>query len=528
MTTDVEATPPTNPVPASDPASRAARASARAAAATAARVTRRAPGDLPLAFATEESVRARATSAAEPAWLLADRLAGLARFAELPLETNRLYTLYVDMRGADLDDMAPYLDGPALAATDAADPAHLPAEADGLVEIRGGAVPVVVLSAAARAAGVVLEPLDALVARDPSRARGLLDDGADLPADDKLAQLARALWTTGVHLHVPAGSSLEGPIVLRFAAGIPGRAVLARTLVTLGEGARASIVEEIVPAGPDIGCAAGETVPQSLLHVTTEVRLAADASLTFAGLQDLGHRAVVFTTRRSELGPRAELRWALAQVGARIAKSRVDNLLAGDGSSVEQVEIVFGADDQLFDLTSYTRHVGRDTTADLLSKAAMLDRSRSYIKGLTTIDRPARGTDSFLGEFGMLLTKGSRSVTIPSLEIDQPDCRRVGHASSVGPIDPLQMFYLESRGIDPADARRMIVLGFLEPVVARVPLAAEQDRLRGILEAKWDASSAATEANGPGAGAGAAGGHATADGTTAAAGAGSPIAMGAA
>jgi Fe-S cluster assembly protein SufB/Fe-S cluster assembly protein SufD len=512
MTTDAEASQPTDHAAAgsgpaadaatgeaaaqqaADPEVRAARAAARAAAAAASRATRRAPADLPLAFATEESVRARAASAGEPDWLLGDRLAGLARFAELPLEVNRLYTLYADMRGADLEAVAPYLDGPALAAAGADDPAHLPDGADGVIEVRGGSIPIAALSPAARAAGVTLEPLDALVARDPARARELLDAGADLPGDDKLAQLARALWTTGVHVDVPAGVALDGPIVLRFAGGVPGRAVLARTLVALGDGATASIVEEIVPAGPEIGCAAGESVPQSLIHGTTEVRIGADATLTFASLQDLGPGAVAFAVRRSELGPRATLRWALAQVGARISRTRVDNLLAGDGASVEQVEIVFGSDDQLFDLTSYTRHVGRDTTADLLSKAAMLDHSRSYIKGLTTIDNPARGTDSFLGEFGMLLTKGSRSVTIPSLEIDQPDCRRVGHASSVGPIDPLQMFYLESRGIDPADARKFIVLGFLEPVVARVPLATEQDRLRAILEAKWDASTASADA----------------------------------
>ncbi len=85
----------------------------------------------------------------------------------------------------------------------------------------------------------------------------------------------------------------------------------------------------------------------------------------------------------------------------------------------------------------------------------------------------------------VILDKQSRSVTIPSLEIDQPDCRRAAHASSVGPIDPAQLFYLESRGITPDEARKFITLGFLEPVVARVPLEAEQERLWGILEAKW-------------------------------------------
>jgi Fe-S cluster assembly scaffold protein SufB len=177
-----------------------------------------------------------------------------------------------------------------------------------------------------------------------------------------------------------------------------------------------------------------------------------------------------------------------------VVRSRIDNQLDGDGSTVEQAEIVFGSSDQLFDLTSYTRHVGRDTTGNLLSKGALADRSRAYMKGLATIDRSARGTDSFLGEFAMLLSKQSRSVAIPSLEIDQPDCRRVAHASSVGPIDETQLFYLESRGLDPEEARKAIVLGFLEPVVARVPLESAQDRLRELLKAKWDARTVARPA----------------------------------
>jgi Fe-S cluster assembly scaffold protein SufB len=204
-----------------------------------------------------------------------------------------------------------------------------------------------------------------------------------------------------------------------------------------------------------------------------------------ASVQELPPNLVAFQHRTAAIGHGAELHWALAQLGGRLVRSRVDNRLDGDNSSVEQVEIVFGGTDQLFDLTSYTTHVGRDTTGNLLSKGALLDKSRSYMKGLITIERSAIGTDSFLGEFGMNLSKAARAVAIPSLEIDQPDCRRAAHSSSVGPIDETQLFYLESRGIPPDEARKFIVLGFLEPVVARVPLADVQDRLRALLEAKW-------------------------------------------
>jgi Fe-S cluster assembly protein SufD len=116
------------------------------------------------------------------------------------------------------------------------------------------------------------------------------------------------------------------------------------------------------------------------------------------------------------------------------------------------------------------------------------------MKGMITIDRSARGTDSFLGEFGMNLSRRARAVAIPSLEIDQPDCRRAAHSSSVGPIDETQLFYLESRGIPPDEARKFIVLGFLEPVVARVPLEDVRERLRALLDEKWSAGTAASAA----------------------------------
>jgi Fe-S cluster assembly scaffold protein SufB len=279
---------------------------------------------------------------------------------------------------------------------------------------------------------------------------------------------------------VPAGVRIDQPIVLRWAVGA-GRSLITRTLIVLGDGAEASIVEELVTSD------AVEDGTQGLLSATTEIRLGAHSRLAMAGLQELGPDHVLFQQRHAELGEAADLRWALAQLGARLVRSRVDNVLAGDRATVEQAEIVFGARDQLHDLTSYTRHVGRDTTGQLLSKGVLMDKARSYMKGLITIERSAVGTDSFLGEFGMNLSRSARSVAIPSLEIDQPDCRRAAHSSSVGPIDENQLFYLESRGIPPDEARKFIVLGFLEPVVARVPLADARDRLRDALEAKWAA-----------------------------------------
>jgi Fe-S cluster assembly scaffold protein SufB len=472
------------------PVEPSAPASMEAAAPAAPRPARRGPADLPFTFPDRDLVAALVAERSEPDWLGADRLFAFEAYGPLPIEGNRLYTPYLDLRAADLFAVRPYIRTAASPAAGAVN--ALPQGVAGLIELREDAVVALALAPDVVASGVTLETFSAALERDPDGLRTDLEGGATLPAGDKLAQLARAFWSQGVRLVVPDAVRLDRPILIRWSVGNPGRALVGRTLIRLGEDAEASLVEELVPSGPPIVCAAGETVPQALFAGTLEVVLGRAANLSIASIQDLPSDVIAFQHRHATIGPAATLRWALAQLGGRLVRSRVDNRLEGDGSSVEQVEIVFGSDEQLFDLTSYTRHIGRDTTGNLLSKGALKDAARSYMKGLITIDRTAVGTDSFLGEFGMNLAKQTRAVAIPSLEIDQPDCRRAAHSSSVGPIDESQLFYLESRGIEPDEARKFIVLGFLEPVVARVPLAETQDLLRGLLEDKWAAGASAS------------------------------------
>ncbi len=435
---------------------------------------------LNLSWATAAHVRGTSRALGEPEWLTADRLAALERVAELPVEPNELFTLYVDLRAVDFTAVEPY---PPTPAADCLADAELPHGAAALVHVDERAVIGCALSAEARDKGVIISSL-AEVARDrPELVRELIEGGGSLPHDDAFGQVARAFNSLGLFIHVPAGVDLEAPIVLRWSAGAPGFGLVSRTVISLGKNAHASIFEEQV-ASSEAAREPGARA-DSIWWGTTEITLDAGATLDFGGEQDFGPATAAFVSRQSRVGRDATINWAIASVGSRLHRSRIENLLEGRGSSVSQVEIGFGDGRQLFDLTSYTRHLGEDTTSDLLSKGVFTGKARGYIKGLIDIPHSGRGTDSFLGEFSMLLERSARSVTIPSLEIDQPDCRRAMHSSSVGPIDENQVFYLMSRGLSRDDARKAIVLGFLEPVVARIPLPEAQERLRGLLERKW-------------------------------------------
>ena len=443
--------------------------------------SRRATTDLPLPFADEAFVRQASQASDEPDWRLADRMGGLRLFEQLPVETNRLFTTYLDYRAVDLTEVRPY---PSIAAPEA-EGARLPTGASALLHVREDRIVSRVLSRKAREGGLFLGTFSEAQGPAAKALRAHLESGTSLPDDDKLAQLTRATYGAGILCHVPAGLILEEPIVIRWSIGRGGRGLLTRTVLILEEAAQAKVLEELDEPAPRTSGKASADGGQSLWAGTSEVALGPAAVLDVASLGEFGTRTVAFVNRRAELADQAQLRWAIASVGGAFVKSRIDNRLVGRGSGVGQVEIVFGSGDQHFDLTSYTRHLGEDTTSDLLSKGVLQERSRNFLKGLISIEHSARGSDSFLGEFGLILGKKSRSVAIPALEIDQPNVRRASHSSSVGPLDENQLFYLESRGIERETARKMIVLAFLEPVVARIPLPEAQERLRGLLDRKW-------------------------------------------
>lgn len=465
---------------------------------------------LGLGFATEETIRQRSRTFEEPKWLLEERLDALKRYAALPPETNQLFITYLDLRSVRFGEIEPYaVTGDARTVDQ-----RLPEGTSALLHVREDTVVARALSDQAREAGVIVDTFANVIGSRPDLLRKLLEGGATLPKTDKFAQLARATAAIGVVVHVPDGVTLEGPIVLRWGAGEGGRGLIGRTVISLGRDAHVRLLEEQVDSdesgreesvgsgeSDQVGSggtdgtqaieralalgSAGPERAQALWSGTTEVILDEGATLDFAGEENFAHNTVSFVNRHAAIGQGATLRWALATVGAALVKSRVDNQLVGQGGSVHQVEIGFGGGSQLFDLTSYTRHIATDTTGNLLSKGVFQDRSRGYFKGLIQIEKSATGTDSFLGEFAMLLNKRARSVAIPSLEIDQPNVRRASHSSSVGPIDESQIFYLMSRGLSRDVARKFIVLGFLEPVVARIPLADAQERLRSLLDRKW-------------------------------------------
>ena len=164
---------------------------------------------------------------------------------------------------------------------------------------------------------------------------------------------------------------------------------------------------------------------------------------------------------------------------------RTEARLVGAGGSTRQVALYFAGGQQMHDFRTIQDHDAPHTTSDLLFKGAVQDQSRSVYTGLIKIRKHARGTVAFQTNRNLTLSEGAWAESVPNLEIETNDVK-CSHASTVGPIDEEQRFYLESRGIPTQIAERLVVLGFFDEVLDQLPVGPLAEQLRRQVSAKLD------------------------------------------
>ena len=156
-------------------------------------------------------------------------------------------------------------------------------------------------------------------------------------------------------------------------------------------------------------------------------------------------------------------------LGGDYARVRSDSVLEGPGGDSELLAAYFGAGDQMHDLRTVQHHAAPRTRSDLLFKGVVANRAHSVYSGLIRVEKGAKGTNAFQTNRNLVLSEGAQADSVPNLEIEDNDVR-CSHASAVGPIDESERFYLESRGVPPHVAERLIALGFMEDVLERFPV----------------------------------------------------------
>ena len=299
--------------------------------------------------------------------------------------------------------------------------------------------------------------------------------GRVLTGGDALVRLNDAFHPDAVVVDVPARTVVDGPIVIvHWCSGLSGEpdgpapASLLRTLVRIAPGASAEVVE-IVAGAPGTA--------RSLVVPVTELSVADGARLSYVGLQVLGTGAWHLARLAAAAGRDATLRTFTVGLGGAYDRSRTDALADGAGSSTELRSAYLGTGEQIHDVRTLQDHAAPHTTSDLLCKGAVAGTSRSVYSGLIRVRRGAVRTEAFQTNHNLVLDAGAHADSVPNLDIQENDVR-CSHASTVGPVDEDQRYYLESRGIPPSRAEQLIVLGFFDDIVERSPVPSAVARLR--------------------------------------------------
>ena len=292
---------------------------------------------------------------------------------------------------------------------------------------------------------------------------------ASSDTEDAFTVLHDAFLAGGAFVYVPDGVVVEQPIVVLHWSEGDNEASFPHTLVVLGEGAEATVLDRF--GSPDT---------DHLSNGVVELLVGDRAHLRYLSLQEHGPRTWHLGFQRAHVGRDSTLRTSAVALGGAYARLRSEALLAGQSAESDQLAVYFGDDNQMLDFRTLQDHDAPWTRSDLLFKGAVEDTAASVYSGLVRLRKPAQKSNAHQTNRNLVLSEGASAESIPNLEIEANDVR-CSHASTVGPIDEDQLYYLESRGVPPEEAERLIVLGFFDDVFTRLPVSALTRRLRGTV-----------------------------------------------
>ncbi len=292
--------------------------------------------------------------------------------------------------------------------------------------------------------------------------------------ESRFTGLGAALQSGGAFVHVPDGVKVPRPIQLLFSRQSPDLGTFPHVIVSVGAQAEATVIEEYFSAGE-----AGVGV-----HVgATEVTVGSGGSLHLATFQRWGGNVYHFGTERARVARDARFHWTFAALGGKLTKMDLEMHLDGEGSEAKFSGCYFGNETQHFDFHTYQNHIVGHSTSDLLFKGALRGRARMVYQGLIKVHKDAQRSDAYQANRNLLLSEKARADSIPSLEIEANDVRCT-HGATVGQVDEEQIFYLRSRGLPRPDAERMLIGGFFEPVLERIPAESLRAAVTDAVERK--------------------------------------------
>ena len=414
---------------------------------------------------TKEAVEQLSAHLNEPEWMKTFRLDAWEKFSALPMPvTTDEAWRRTDIRRFKMDEVGPSLNGAHGTAPHSLTETLEGTEASGKLVMVDGVVQEFTVDESVTAQGVVFADMHTAVKEHGDLVKRYFMTQAVTVDEGKFAAMHGAFWRGGVFLYVPKGVVIETPFRV---SNWSGGKTYNHTLVVLAEDAQATLIEEFASATSD------ET---NIHNGITELLVGDRGNLTYASLQDFGENMWQFNHERGRVGRDAKLDWIISVMGTRLTKAFQTVELDQPGSWARMSGLFFGNGRQHIDLDTQQNHNAPDTVSDLLYKGALKNRARSVWQGMIKTLPGAQRMDGFQANRNLILEKTARADSIPGLEI-QADDVRCTHASTIGKLDQEEIFYLMSRGIPRNVATEMVVQGFFDPIMERIPLEIIRDHI---------------------------------------------------
>lgn len=417
----------------------------------------------------------------EPEWLRERRAHAWDVYERTPMPTIRLEEWrYTNLKKKlDLDSLQ-LSDAEAMSDDASTWPERLRAamdedrEASGHIVIIDGHVVHADVDKQLAAQGVILESLQEAITNHEELVRDHLATDAVPAEEGKFAALNAALWSDGIFLYVPKGVQLELPVRVTCWLSEAGTAYFSRVLIVAEAQSQVSYVDEVL--SDDF---------ESQTYTSTAVELIArdGARVQYVAVQRLGRGTFYQSMQRTLAQRDSKLDTLNVALGASVTRVDLNARLLGPGANSDMLGLYFGDDDQHFDFNTSQDHVAEHTSSDLLYKGALDGASRAAFRGIIRVLPGAQGTDAYQTNRNLLLSPESRADSLPNLEIEADDVK-CSHGATVGQLDDEAKFYLMSRGLSLIQAERLVVLGFLGEVLAKLPLGGVVDKVTRVIEQK--------------------------------------------
>lgn len=291
--------------------------------------------------------------------------------------------------------------------------------------------------------------------------------------ENLLTALHTALWNGGVFLYVPKNVKVEVPLQALFAADASGATFTPHVIIVAETNSSVMYVDHYI----------SENGVKVTHNGVAEVYVKQGASVQFASVHNLAGDATDLTYRRAIVENDGRIEWIVGEMNDGNAMSDTTSIHKGNGSSSDAKVICVGTNEQKLNITTRAVHFGKSTPSDMITRAVMRDEATAIINGVTKIEKGATGANGQQTERVLMLSPKARGDANPILLIDEDDVK-AGHAASVGQVNPEQVFYLMSRGISRDDAHRLIIYGFLAPVIEEIPIESLKNQLQHLVERK--------------------------------------------